>query len=151
MVFSPFTAVLLFAWVGRSGARNMRSEILIWRRRFNRSITLSIIDEISCVSPEIRAFVVQFRRLPYIFHRAWKFCLAHLRSLPAMRCRAVFVTLASASSPYKQATEKQDLHGCNLVIKRIAGKRYHFFRHLSENIHTQSASGARQCRKSGQE
>jgi hypothetical protein len=32
------------------------------RRRFNGSITLSIIDEISCADRETRAFIVQSRR-----------------------------------------------------------------------------------------
>jgi hypothetical protein len=41
------------------------------RRRFNGSITLSIIDEISCAARETRAFIGQSRRRQDIRRRSW--------------------------------------------------------------------------------
>jgi hypothetical protein len=62
--------------VERNGPRNTRIEIsnqsCATGRRLNRSITLSIIDEISCANMEIRAFIVQSSRPSSIRHSAAK-------------------------------------------------------------------------------
>jgi hypothetical protein len=47
------------------------SRFPIERPGFNRSITLSIIDEISGADPETRAFIVQSRRGTDICRRSW--------------------------------------------------------------------------------
>jgi hypothetical protein len=69
-----------------------------WRdgRSFNRSITLSGIDVISCAKAELRALIVQLRRPETI----WP---SHSRASPIAGGKRILLTLMDASSPLKQA------------------------------------------------
>jgi hypothetical protein len=73
-----------------------------WRdgRGFNRSITLSVIDVISCTKAELRALIVQLQRSETI----WP---SHSRAAPIAGGNRILLTLMAASSPLKQANGTQ--------------------------------------------
>jgi diguanylate cyclase (GGDEF)-like protein/PAS domain S-box-containing protein len=73
-----------------------------WRdgRSFNRSITLSVIDAISCAQAELHALIVQLRRSEKI----WP---SRSRAASIACGNRILLTLMAASSPLKQANGTQ--------------------------------------------
>jgi hypothetical protein len=69
-----------------------------WRndRGFNRSITLSVIDAISCAKPELRAMIVQLQRSTKI----WP---SRSRAASIAGAKRTLLTRTAASSPPKEA------------------------------------------------
>jgi hypothetical protein len=104
----------------------------------NRSITLSVIDEISGADGDISAFIVQSRRPSNVHPEAETILRGAFRG--RSRVCGVNRTFAGAGSPFKKAIEIKDSGGAR-PFERAGGKGYHFFRHLLENIRTQNASG----------
>jgi hypothetical protein len=73
----PLHPAVLFSLVARRGPRHTRIGISNQANAavaFNGSITLSIIDEISCGRPGIRAFAVQSSRDSELLHKGAGFC-----------------------------------------------------------------------------
>ena len=119
-------------------------------RDFNDSITLSIIDEISCAHVGIRACIMQSPRDLDVVHKDGRILR---KSSPAQSLVSVCVAVASAPSQpafaSKTGIRNRKAPARSAATERAAGKRYHFFRHLSENRRRRMRVGRKQCRKSG--
>jgi hypothetical protein len=106
---------------------------------FNRSITLSVIDEISCADGDISAFIVQSRRPSNIHPEVKTILRGAFAGAPAY-------VVQTGHSPARVRLLKRQLKSKDSGEARpfewVRGKGHHFFRHLSENIRTQNASGA---------
>jgi hypothetical protein len=102
----PPHVAALSAWTERNGLRRGSGFRIrmVQRPWLNRSITLSVIDVISCAKAELRAMIVQLQRSEKI----WPY---RLRAASIAGGKRILLTRMVASSPPKEAngTEIQPL------------------------------------------
>jgi hypothetical protein len=76
------------------------------------------------------------------FTECSRFCHAASRALSIAPHKTALAALMYANSPHKKAAAYKNCRGGTHAADVPAGKRYHFFRHLSEKGTKQKASGA---------